>query len=103
MAQIITFPAPIQQDYIRPPGCCLVECPKCGAGVGVWCWQDSPVPNGGRLPIHEGRWEAAGKYDGIGWHTFRHTYRSWLDDNAPKPHGDLESLLRGVIGGGRFA
>ena len=24
--------APIQQDYIRPAGCCLVECPKCGAG-----------------------------------------------------------------------
>ena len=34
--------APIQQDYIRPAGCCLVECPKCGAGVGVWCRQDSP-------------------------------------------------------------
>jgi Phage integrase family len=35
--------APIQQDYIRPAGCCLVECPKCGAGVGVWCEQDSPT------------------------------------------------------------
>ena len=58
--------APIQQDYIRPAGCCLVECPKCGAGVGVWCRQGSPVPNGKRLPLHEERWEAAGKYDGIG-------------------------------------
>jgi integrase len=23
---------PIQQDYIRPAGCCLVECPTCGPG-----------------------------------------------------------------------
>jgi integrase len=26
---------PIQQDYIRSAGCCLVPCPICGAGVGV--------------------------------------------------------------------
>ena len=85
--------APIQQDYIRPAGCCLVECPKCGAGVGVWCRQDSPVPNGKRLPLHEERWEAAGKYDGIGWHTFRHTYRSWLDDTGA-PVGVQQKLMR---------
>jgi hypothetical protein len=58
--------ASVQQDYIRLAGCCLVACPKCGAAAGVWCWQDSPTPNGGRLPIHEERWEAAGKYDGVG-------------------------------------
>ena len=85
--------APIQQDYIRPAGCCLVECPKCGAKVGVWCRQDSPVPNGKRLPLHEERWEAAGKYDGIGWHTFRHTYRSWLDDTGA-PVGVQQKLMR---------
>jgi integrase len=85
--------APIQQDYIRPAGCCLVECPKCGAGTGVWCRQDTPVPNGGRLPIHEERWSAAGKYDGIGWHTFRHTYRSWLDDTGA-PMGVQQKLMR---------
>jgi integrase len=84
---------PIQQDYIRPAGCCLVECLKCGAGIGVWCRQDSPVPNGGRLPIHEERWAAAGKYDGIGWHTFRHTYRSWLDDTGA-PVGVQQKLMR---------
>ena len=39
-------------------------------------------PNGKRLPLHEERREAAGKYDGIGWHTLRHTYRSWLDDTG---------------------
>ena len=85
--------APIQQDYIRPAGCCLVECPKCGAAAGVWCRQDSPTPNGGRLPIHEQRWEAAGKYDGVGWHTFRHTYRSWLDDTGA-PVGVQQKLMR---------
>jgi integrase len=85
--------APIQQDYIRPAGCCLVECPSCGAGVGVWCEQDIPVPNGKRLPIHEKRREAAGKYDGIGWHTFRHTYRSWLDDTGA-PMGVQQKLMR---------
>ena len=85
--------APAQQDYIRPAGCCLVECPSCGAGIGVWCWQDSLTPNGKRLPIHEERWSAAGKYDGVGWHTFRHTYRSWLDDSGA-PMGVQQKLMR---------
>jgi integrase len=84
---------PIQQDYIRSARCCLVECPSCGAGVGVWCEQDIPVPNGKRLPIHEKRREAAGKYDGIGWHTLRHTYRSWLDDTGA-PMGVQQKLMR---------
>jgi len=35
------------------------------AGIGVWCWQDSLTPNGKRLPIHEERWAAAGKYNGL--------------------------------------
>ncbi|MGA9130075.1 MAG: site-specific integrase [Terracidiphilus sp.] len=85
--------APAQQDYIRPAGCCLVECPSCGAGIGVWCWQNSLTPNGKRLPIHEERWSAAGKYDGVGWHTFRHTYRSWLDDSGA-PMGVQQKLMR---------
>ncbi len=63
--------APVQQDYIRPAGCCLVVCPKCGAAPGVWCLADSPTPNGKRLPLHEERWKAAGKYTSVGWHTFR--------------------------------
>jgi len=52
--------SPIQQDCIRPAGCCLVACPKCGAEAGVWCLTDLPVPNRKRLPLHDGRWEAAG-------------------------------------------
>jgi integrase len=52
--------APIQQDYIRPAGCCLVECPNCGAGVGIWYEQDSLTPNGKRLPIHKERRDERG-------------------------------------------
>ena len=85
--------APAQQDYIRPAGCCLVACPKCAAEIGVWCRQENPVPNGGRLPLHDERWERAGKYDGIGWHTFRHTYRSWLDETGA-PMGVQQKLMR---------
>jgi integrase len=85
--------SPIQQDYIRPAGCCLVACPKCGAEAGVWCKTDAPVPNGKRLPLHDERWDAAGKYGNIGWHTFRHTYRSWLDDTGA-PMGVQQKLMR---------
>jgi integrase len=42
--------SPIGQDYIRPAGCCLVDCPNCGAVAGEWCNTDFPVPNGKRLP-----------------------------------------------------
>ena len=69
-----------------------VRCPICGAGVGAWCEQDSSTPNK-RLPLHEKRQEAAGKYDGMGWHTFRHTYRSWLDA-AGVPVGVQQRLMR---------
>lgn len=85
--------APIQQDYIRPAGCCLVACPKCGAAAGVWCLTDHPTPNGKRLPLHEERWQAAGKYSSVGWHTFRHSYRSWLDDTGA-PVGVQQKLMR---------
>jgi integrase len=85
--------SPIGQDYIRPAGCCLVECPKCGAQAGEWCKTDSPVPNGKRLPLHDERWDAAGKYGSVGWHTFRHTYRSWLDDTGA-PMGVQQKLMR---------
>jgi len=40
------YTGPAQQDDIRPAGCCLVKCARCGAEAGVWCQQDSPTPNG---------------------------------------------------------
>ncbi len=86
--------APAQQDYIRLAGCCLVGCPKCGAEAGVWCLQGAKTPNGKRLPLHDERWDAAGKkYGSVGWHTFRHTYRSWLDSTSA-PIGVQQKLMR---------
>ena len=54
---------------------------------------DSPVPNGKRLPLHDERWDAAGKYGSVGWHTFRHTHRSWLDETGA-PMGVQQKLMR---------
>ena len=68
-------------------------CPECGAGIGVWCRQDRPTPIGKRLVIHEGREADAGKYAMIGWHTFRHTYRSWLDETGA-PMKVQQELMR---------
>jgi len=85
--------APAQQDYIRPAGCCLVACPTCGVGVGVWCIQNGKTGNGKRLPLHDERWEKAGKYGSLGWHSFRHTYRAWLD-SISAPIGVQQKLMR---------
>jgi integrase len=86
-------PTEIQKRHIRPAGCCLVGCPKCGSTVGVWCRQEEPTPNGKRLPVHGERIEAAGKYATLGWHTFRHTYRSWLDETGA-PMKVQQELMR---------
>jgi hypothetical protein len=87
------FPTSIQKRHIRPAGCCLVACPECGAGIGVWCRQIGPTPNGKRLLIHEGRVATSGKFATIGWHTFRHTYRSWLDETGA-PMKVQQELMR---------
>ena len=66
-----------------------MECPKCSAGPGVWC-QDGETA---RKTIHEERRASAGKYSSIGWHTFRHTYRSWLDETGA-PMKVQQELMR---------
>ena len=86
-------PTEMRRRHIHPAGCCLVQCPKCGAGIGAWCKQDAPTPNGKRLPVHEEREAAAGRYASIGWHTFRHTYRSWLDETGA-PMKVQQELMR---------
>ena len=86
-------PTEMRRRHISPAGCCLVACPKCGAGVGEWCKQDAKTPNGKRLPVHEERRTTAGKYASIGWHTFRHTYRSWLDETGA-PMKVQQELMR---------
>jgi integrase len=45
------------------------------------------------LPIHKERQAAAGKFSSIGWHTFRHTYRSWLDETGA-PMKVQQELMR---------
>ncbi|MFZ3212819.1 MAG: site-specific integrase [Terriglobales bacterium] len=61
----------------------------------------SPLANG-RMPydpsgIRENRLRqaglAAGLGDGIGWHTFRHTYRTWLDETGA-PMKVQQELMR---------
>jgi integrase len=87
------FPTSIQKRHIRPAGCCLVLCPECGASIGAWCRQGRPTPNGKPLLIHAERQNAAGKFAAVGWHTFRHTYRSWLDETGA-PMKVQQELMR---------
>jgi integrase len=50
---------------------------------------------GKTTPVHKERRALAkrSKLDNVGWHTFRHTYRSWLDD-AGAPIGVQQKLMR---------
>ena len=66
-----------------------MDCPNCGVVAGEWCKTDFPVPNWKRLPLHDERWDAAGKYGSIGWHT----YWSWMDDTGV-PMGVQQKLMR---------
>ena len=73
--------SPIQQDWIRRAGWRLLKCPECGAEPGVVCSQE--VKGRGKrfnIPVHDTRKDLAFemKLDGIGWHSFRHAYRSLL-------------------------
>jgi len=73
--------SPIQQDYIRRAGWCLVKCPVCNAEPGTAC---SIVLKGkgsvSAIPVHNERREVATKkkFGSIGWHTLRHTYSTLL-------------------------
>ena len=49
--------------------------------------------HGMRVLIHDTRKLAAGKLGEIGWHTFRHTYRSWLDETGA-PMKVQQELMR---------
>jgi integrase len=88
--------SPIQQDYIRRAGWCLVACPVCKAAPGTTCSMllkgKGSLP---KIPVHEERRALATKkkFGSIGWHTFRHTYRSWLDETGA-PVGVQQKLMR---------
>jgi integrase len=88
--------SPIQQDWIRRAGMCLVECPNCRAVPGVACTLEQK--NGGKrfnIPVHDERRELAIEmgFGSIGWHTFRHTYRSLLIAVKAQPEVQ-KTLLR---------
>ena len=56
------FPTSIQKRHLRPAGCCLVACPKCGAASESGAGKIEPTPNGKRLRDPRGAREvAAGK------------------------------------------
>jgi integrase len=40
------YPTEIQKRHLRPSGCCVVECPTCGAPPGIWCNQHHKTGNG---------------------------------------------------------
>ena len=72
--------SPIQQDWIRRAGLCLVVCPECGAVPGVAC----TVEHRGRgkkfnIPVHDSRGALATEtgLGSVGWHTYRHSYRTF--------------------------
>jgi hypothetical protein len=68
----------------------------------VW-WRARTVPlhpecgardeNGKRVGLHDERLDSAGRFGHVGWHTFRHTYRSWLDATGA-PLGVQQKLMR---------
>lgn len=73
--------SPIQQDWIRRAGWCLVKCPECQKAPGVACTLE--IKGRGKLfniPVHEARRQKATEagLGSIGWHTLRHSYRSLL-------------------------
>jgi integrase len=73
--------SPIQQDFIRPAGWCLVKCPECGAKPGTVCSGIKVIKSKrAKIPVHPSRRAAAEamRLGSIGWHTFRHTYRTLL-------------------------
>ena len=88
--------SPIQQDYIRRAGWCLVPCPVCKAAPGTACTMvlegKGSLP---KIPVHDERRALATKkkFGSIGWHTFRHSYRLWLDETGA-PLGVQQKLMR---------
>lgn len=86
--------SPIQQDWIRRAGWCLVSCPECGTPPGKVC---AMAKTGrGKQPktlVHDARRRVATEkgLGSIGWHTYRHTYRSLL--SGEKTPLDVQQTL----------
>lgn len=88
--------SPLQQDWVRRAGFCLVACPECGAAPGVRCTGFSiRSRKRPRIGVHAGRRTAAtaAGYGSIGWHTFRHKYETLLR-GAETPLDVQQRLMR---------
>jgi integrase len=88
--------SPIQQDWIRRAGWCLVSCSECGAVPGARCKNVKETRHERpRIQVHDCRREVAtaAGYGSIGWHTFRHKYRTLLSQ-ADTPLEVQQKLLR---------
>jgi integrase len=72
----------------------LVKCPECGAAPGSVCAGIKVIKRKRfKIPVHDARRDAATakKLGSIGWHTFRHTYRSLLSGTEAPP--DVQQKL----------
>ncbi len=97
------FPNPLSnKPYIRPRSRSGIYALRDAASFHVRqvAWQREsgvcrmgPTANGKRVLIHAARTAATGKFGDIGWHTFRHTYRSWLDETGA-PMKVQQELMR---------
>jgi integrase len=88
--------SPLQQDWIRRAGWCLVECPECGAKPGAGCTGNRATKRKrASIHVHPARRLAAtaAGFGSIGWHTFRHKYRTLLS-GADTPLEVQQKLLR---------
>jgi integrase len=88
--------SPIQQDYIRRAGWRLVACPCCGAAPGTACTEvDQKRGKRHTIPVHDERRQLATEngFGSVGWHTFRHTYRTLLS-GEDTPMDVQQKLMR---------
>src|ERR1035441_2140178 len=88
--------SPIHQDGIRRAGGCLVECPECGAKPGVACTlEEKGRGKQFNIPVRDARRNLATEkgLGSIGWHTFRHGYRTLLSE-AGTPLDVQQKLMR---------
>lgn len=88
--------SPLQQDWIRRAGWCLVLCPECGAVPGERCnGMKLTKHKHPRIQLHDVRCEAAiaAGLGSVGWHTFRHKYRTLLSQ-VGTPLEVQQKLLR---------
>jgi integrase len=83
-----------RKNYASPPfGMLRDRMSDVRRGSGCVVLARSATANGKRGLIHDTQKVAAGKLGEIGWHTFRHTYRSWLDETGA-PMKVQQELMR---------